>query len=217
MPGPLSVLAELGRLAGTSLFWGSVLRTLLRVLAGFGIGAVLGAALAALAAARPWLDRLLSPAVGIMRAVPVTSFILLLLLWMGADWVPGACAALMVLPVVWGNVQEGIRETDPLLLEAAVAYRFSPIKTVKLIYFPSVLPYFAAGCATGLGLAWKSGVAAEVISQPKWAMGLEMNKSKIYLETPALFAWTGVVILLSFLLEQLLVNLLRRVERGKRP
>ena len=34
---------------------------------------------------------------------------------------PGACAALMVLPVVWGNVQEGIRETDPLLLEAAVA------------------------------------------------------------------------------------------------
>ena len=60
-------------------------------------------------------------------------------------------------------------------------------------------------------------MAAEVISQPKWAMGLEMNKSKIYLETPALFAWTGVVILLSFLLEQLLVNLLRRVERGKRP
>ena len=83
------------------------------------------------------------------------------------------------------------------------------------MYAPSVLPYFAAACRTSLGLAWKAGVAAEVLCLPKLAIGTQVSNAKTYLNTPALFAWTLTVLLLSFLLEQVLGGLLGRLERRR--
>ena len=74
-----------------------------------------------------------------------------------------------------------------------------------------MLPYFTSGCSTGLGLAWKAGVAAEVLCQPRMAIGSRLYGAKITLETPDLFAWTIVVIVLSFLLESALGALFRRI------
>ena len=79
-----------------------------------------------------------------------------------------------------------------------------------------MLPYFASGCATGLGLAWKAGVAAEVLCQPKLAIGTQLYRAKITLETPDLFAWTLVVIALSFVLEYALGLVFARLGGGKR-
>ena len=52
-----------------------------------------------------------------------------------------------------------------------------------------------------MGLAWKAGIAAEVLGVPKMAIGTEIYQSKIYLETVDLFAWTVVVVLMSMLIE----------------
>ena len=213
LPGPAAVLGTLIQLAGVPSFWQTALLSLVRVLAGLLAGTLLGALTAALTCASRWADVLLSPAVRVIRAVPVVSFILFVLLWTRRGLVPVVVSALMVLPVVWGNVSRGITQTDPLLLEAARAYRFGRWKRVRLVYLPSVLPYFASGCHTALGLAWKSGVAAEVLCVPRLAIGTQVYYSKIYLETPALFAWTAVVLVLSFALEGLLGALLSRVER----
>lgn len=158
----------------------------------------------------PGPDRLIAPAVKVIRATPVASFIVLVLLWAPTGRVPAVVSALMVLPVLWGNVCKGIGQTDPKLLEAAGAYRFSTGKKLRLIYVPCALPYVASGCATALGLAWKAGVAAEVLCQPALAIGKELYRAKITLDTPALFAWTAAVIALSFVLEYALGFLFRR-------
>ena len=52
-------------------------------------------------------------------------------------------------------------------------------------------------------------IAAEVLGRPARAIGSQIYDSKIYLETPDLFAWTLVVILLSVLLERLAVRFVR--------
>ena len=210
LPGPWTVARTLAALAVTGAFWQTTLLTLGRIFAGLLLGVVLGTALAVLTRISRWCDRILSPAVKIVRATPVASFILLVLLWVGSGRVPVVISALMVLPVVWGNVAEGIKETDPQLLELAAAYRFGRGKTLKLIYLPSAAPYFAAGVETSLGLAWKAGVAAEVLCHPKLAIGTQVYFARTYFETPNLFAWTLVVILLSFLVEKALVYGLRR-------
>lgn len=220
LPGPAAVGRRLLELAAGAVFWQTALASLLRIFGGLLLGVVLGALLAGLTAWVPLLDWVLTPAVKVVRATPVASFILLVYLWVERGRVPGLISALMVLPVVWGNVTRGIAETDPQLLELARAYGFGRGRTLRRIYIPSVLPYFASGCRTALGLAWKAGVAAEVLCQPQNAIGTQIYNTKYYLETPSLFAWTLVVIALSFLLEWAVGGLLRRaegLEGGRRP
>lgn len=220
LPGPAAVGRRLLELAAGAVFWQTALASLLCIFGGLLLGVALGALLAGLTAWVPLLDWVLTPAVKVVRATPVASFILLVYLWVERGRVPGLISALMVLPVVWGNVTRGIAETDPQLLELARAYGFGRGRTLRRIYIPSVLPYFASGCRTALGLAWKAGVAAEVLCQPQNAIGTQIYNTKYYLETPSLFAWTLVVIALSFLLEWAVGGLLRRAEGpegGRRP
>lgn len=209
LPTPLSVCRELVSLGATADFWLSAGTTLLRIFAGVAIGTLIGVVLAILT--RFTLgDWILSPLVKIIRATPVASFIIIVFLWLTRSIIPGFISALMVIPVIWGNVTKGISQTDRLLLEAADAYRFSFIKKIRLVYVPSVRPHFSSALNTSLGLAWKAGVAAEVLTVPRHSVGTELYDAKLYLETPSLFAWTVVVVALSFLLEYI-VKLLFRI------
>ena len=217
LPYPATVCSALLALGVTATFWQTVFASLIRILLGMVAGTVLGGLLAALTCACTWCDRLLSPAIRVIRATPVASFILLVLLWIGRDFVPAVISTLMVLPVVWGNLSRGIQETDPQLLELAQAYHFSPVKKIRLVYLPSLRPYFLAAVTTSMGLAWKSGIAAEVLCLPRWAVGTQIYNTKLYLETPELFAWTAVVVSLSLLLERLLHLVLARLEGSVTP
>lgn len=216
LPAPVLVAETLFSLALTPSFWAITAASLLRIFSGFVAGAVLGGLIACLTAFLPWADTLFSPLIRIIRATPVASFIVLILLWVRTGMVPGVISALMVLPVVWGNVHAGLVSADGQLLEMADAYSLGPWRTLGLVRLPSALPHFASGCTTALGLAWKSGVAAEVLCLPRQAIGTQVYYSKLSLETPALFAWTAVVIVLSFALESLLRRALERLKGGRR-
>ena len=198
---PLRVLARLGELVRTPTFFAAVGATLLRIMGGFVLAVCAGTLLAVLTARFAFCKVLFAPLLGIVKATPVASFILLALVWMHTGFVPVFISFLMVLPVVWSNVEQGILQTDPQLLEMARAYGFSGQKMLRYIYVPSVLPYFQAALSTGLGMGWKSGVAAEVICLPKASMGRALYQAKLYLETPDLLAWTVMVVCLSMLIE----------------
>lgn len=208
LPYPATVARALLKLIGQPEFFVTVFTSLGRILLGLALGTAAGAVLAVLTSCSRWADRLLSPAIRVVRATPVASFILLVLLWTGKSLVPVVIAALMVIPVVWGNLSRGIQETDRQLLELACAYRFSRWKTIRLIYLPCLRPYFVSAITTATGLAWKSGIAAEVLCVPDFAVGTQIFNTKLYLEIPDLFAWTAVVVTLSLLLEKLLRLLL---------
>ena len=210
LPSPAAVAKALWSLLGTGDFWLSALYTLLRVAAGLIVGTAAGLLLAFLGHYCPWAGMVLAPAVRVVRATPVVSFILLVYLWVSRANIPGVIAALMVLPVIWGSVSAGLEAVDHKLLELARAYRFGPGKTLRLVTLPSLRPYFESGLLTAFGLAWKSGVAAEVICPPTRAIGSRIQQARLALETPELFAWTLVLIALSLSFEWLLRRLLGR-------
>lgn len=213
LPTPLAVLERLFELLPTLGFWQSVGASMGRILAGFLLGSLLGVALGVFTAASGWGDILLSPALRAVRTVPVVSFILLLFFSLPTHRVPTVVSALMALPVVWRSARQGIAAADLRLLELAGQYRLSLWRKIRLVYLPAALPALAAGGETALGLAWKSGVAAEVLCQPKWGAGSQLQAAKAYLDASGLFAWTAVIILLSIGTEWLL-RLCLRLWRG---
>ena len=211
LPTPAAAINALAENAIQPEFWRSVSLSLVRILLGFVSGVVLGVVFGTVTKGFKPADILLSPLLRIIRATPVASFIILALVWINSGILPGFISMLMVIPVVWANTFEGLSSVDVGLLELAKVYRFGRIKTMKLIYLPSLRPYFKAAVITSLGMAWKSGIAAEVLCQPKDSIGIGLYYAKLYLETADLFAWTAVVIGLSFIVEKGVSALLKRM------
>lgn len=213
LPSPVETVRAFVSLAGTSLFWNTALMTLLRVTAGFLLGMAVGTALGVLTAVSKTANLFLAPIRGIIKATPVTSFIILVLLWLTTNLTPVFIAFLMVVPIAWANVREGILDVDAKLVEMADVFRLSRKKKLRHIYLPALLPQYLAACTTGFGFAWKSGVAAEVIARPAFSIGKYVYESKLYLETEELFAWTAAVVILSMVLEKLLVRAMGRIRK----
>jgi ABC-type nitrate/sulfonate/bicarbonate transport system, permease component len=200
---PLAVIKVFGELVIEKTFWLSILISLLRILIGFAAAVFVGTLLAVITYAMPRVYYLFYPIISVIKATPVASFIILALLWINSTNVPAFIAFLMVLPIIWSNVSSGIKNTDKKLLEMAAVYKFGRFKTIRLIYVPQCMDYFYTACIMGIGFAWKAGIAAEVICTPKLSIGSNLYNAKIYLETPQLFAWTGVVISMSIVVEKL--------------
>ena len=216
IPSPPLVVRTLLELVVTGAFWRYTALTLLRITLGLLLGIVLGILTALLTNRFSWMHALLAPAVRVVRATPVASFIILVLLWVANGRVPVVISALVVLPVIWESTAAGLRSVDRDLLEFARAYRLTRWDTWRRIVIPSMQPQLAAAVCTAIGLAWKSGVAAEVLCLPKAAVGTQVYFSKLYLDTPALFAWTLIVVALSLTVERIARRLLLgRKEGGK--
>ncbi|MCI7766414.1 MAG: ABC transporter permease subunit [Oscillospiraceae bacterium] len=197
-------------------FLKTVLNSFLRIGGGFFAGVFTGTALAVLSAAFSWARAVISPAVSAVKAVPVASFIIFALFFLKSSALSLLISAMMVTPVIYDAVCKGIENTDNRLIEAALLFRLSPAKKARYLYFPSVMPFLTAAFRTAAGLAFKSGTAAEVIGQPDFTMGDMLYRSKIYLETADLFAWTIVIIILGKLFEVLVISLLDVIYRRSR-
>ena len=212
VPTPTQTAQVLWALVRTADFWRAAALSMLRILCGFTLAALLGTLGGILSDRCKPFDWLFSPLLHLIRSVPVASFIILALVWIKSPRLPVFIAFLMVLPLFWSNVRAGMEHTDTGLLEMGKVLGLSRGKIWRTIRLPALTPYFRSACITGLGFAWKSGVAAEVICRPDSSLGDLLQSAKLQLETPTVFALTIVIAILSLGLE-LLLNLLWKEKR----
>lgn len=209
-PTPISVAVRLFELMLTASFYKTVGLSLLRILVGMLLGTFIGTLGGLLTASSKIARDFFAPLLAVVKSTPVASFIILMVLWISRDVTPLIIALMMVTPVVWTNVETGILNTDKSLLEMANVYKMPRTATVRNIYLPSISPYFLASLKASLGMAWKAGIAAEVLLQPIISIGKMISDSKILLETTDLFAWTVVVVILSVIIEKIMVLILKK-------
>ncbi len=213
LPSPIRVLKRLVDFLAEPSFYQTVFLSLLRILCGFAAGAIAGFALALLAFFFRPVEILLSPLFTTIRATPVASFIILALVWIGRSSVPTFTSFLMVLPIVYENTYRGFASTDRVLVDAARVFNCRGFNRLKFLYLPSAAPAILSGVHISFGLAWKSGVAAEVLCSLKYSIGGEIYYSKLYLESVDLMAWTLTVIVLSLAFEAILSQVSKKINQ----
>lgn len=201
LAGPVQVAGRLLELMVTREFWQAVGFTFSRITLGFLLAFCLALLLAALGAQFPLARVLIQPYMAAVKAVPMASFIVIALLWLSGRRLSTFISFLMVLPVLYANFLQGLREADEKLLEMARVFRMSLWNRVRGIYLPALEPYCLSGCRSALGLCWKAGVAAEVIGVCGGSVGGMLYDAKVYLEIRDLFAWTLAIVALSLGLE----------------
>lgn len=215
LPSPLAVTEALVQLCKDLNFWQTILFSSFRIILGFLLALTIGILLAVTSYRNRIINELISPLMKIIKAMPVASFIILALVWIKAKNLSVLISFLMVVPVIYTNVFQGLRVADEKLLQMAKVFHIGSWKTIKAIYIPSVIPYFISAVSVGLGFCWKSGIAAEVIGIPAGSIGERLYEAKLYLMTKELFAWTIVIILISVLFEKAVMLLLRTAQNDK--
>ena len=200
-PTVSEVFVSLGRLIITFSFCKTLFFSFFRITIGFSVGVILGILLALVCQNSKVAKHLFSPIMTVIRATPVASFIMVMWLIIGSDFVPSTITALMVLPVIWQNLTNAFSAIDKNLDEVCYAFEISGVKRLRILVFPTLLQFLVPGIITSAGLAWKSGIAAEIISYTSGSIGKEIFNAKNYLESAEMLAWTLVVIMLSLLFE----------------
>ena len=206
---PLEVVKRLFTLVFENDFWRTLLFSFSRIVLGFALAFALGCLLGVLSGKWPLLETLLWPYVITIKTVPVASFIIISLIFFSARQLSTFISFLMVFPVIYSNVLEGIRSTDRELLEMGQVFRIPWGRRLLYIYLPHLKPFLFSACSVALGMSWKSGVAAEVIGVAAGSIGEKLYESKIYFMTEDLLAWTVVIVLISVLFEKLFLRLMK--------
>lgn len=214
LASPFTVLKRLCTLIFEKEFIHTVLFSMLRITGGFLLAFVLGCVLALLAGRFRIVEILLWPYIMAMKAVPVASFIILCLIWFSYTQLTVFIAFLIAFPVIYSNFLQGMKSTDKNLLEMAELYRVSWGRRFLYIYLPGVKPYIISACSIAVGMAWKAGVAAEVIGVVGDSIGEKLYEAKVYFQNAELLSWTIVIILLSVIGEKLFQLLIRAVFAG---
>jgi len=205
---PLATLTRLSELVVTSAFWVTVRDTTSRVIQGVLSAFVFGCALAVLTKRFVFMKTLFEPILGIFRAMPSASIIILALVWLPTFRIPVFIIFLVITPLIWANIYEGLGSVDVKLLEMAKIFEWSPWKKARYIYMPHLAPFVASALSTAFGQGFRTAIGTEVIARPPNSMGRMIYDARIYMQTINLFAWTVAVLVISVVIVKITTKLL---------
>lgn len=206
LAGPLGVGKTLGTLLQTADFYKICAASMGRILLGFGMAFVLGLLLGVLSYHFPPVKEIAEPVLNVMKSIPVASFVVLLLIWQGAGNLSVWISFFVVFPNICVSTRSGLMAADVKLKEMAAVFGIKGIRKGIYIYRPTLISFLLSATEISIGMAFKSGVAAEVIGVPAFSIGERIYTSKIYLDTPGLFAWTIALICLSCCVEKIILK-----------
>lgn len=208
---PVKTVICLAGLIFEADFWKAIGFTFLRICLGFLSAVIFGVFLGALSYKSKAARGFLSLPVAVIKSTPVASFIILVLIWVSSENLSVIISFLMTFPIIYTNICEGLSSMDKKLLSMAKVFKIPFKGRLRYIYIPEVIPFFIPACSLALGLSFKSGIAAEIIGLPRGSIGERLYEAKIYLNTPELFAWTAVIILISILFEKAVMFFINRL------
>jgi sulfonate transport system permease protein len=162
VPPPSVIGATLWELARTGELWQHARATLLRVVAGFGLGVAAGTLFGAITGYSALTRTLIDPTLQALRAIPSIAWVPLFILWLGIfEASKVTLIAVGVFFPVYLGVLGAILSVDRKIVEVGRAFRLSGPALVRRILLPAVLPAYVVSLRSGLGLGWMFVVAAE--------------------------------------------------------
>ena len=209
--GPSKTLRTFFSCLITAGFWRSIWFSISRICIGFFLAMLLGILTGALSCRFRIVGEFLEPPIQFMKSIPVASFVILALIWTGSKNLSILISFLVAYPILHISTVSGLKSTASKLLEMAQVFRVPFHKKIFYLYRPALSPYLISACKSALGMAFKSGIAAEVIGLPEGSLGEALYQAKIFLVTDEMFAWTLTAILASMAFEKLVMLVLHRL------
>ncbi len=165
LPGPQAVWTELWRAIQTPMFWGHIGITLIEVLSGLLIGALLAIVLGYVLAKSATLNSILSPLIVASQAVPIVAVAPLLAIWFGYGLTPKiVTSALIVFFPILITVASGLRSIEPNLRDLMRSLQANRRQMFLKLELPAALPIILSGLKVGATLAVIGAIVGEFVN-----------------------------------------------------
>lgn len=197
LPSISSTLISIVEIIREAKFFTIIGYTLLRTLIGFLVSLSLGMITGILSSLSKVFYNLMVPILGFLNSVPTIAIIVLALIWLNNELVPMFVGFIMVFPILYEGILNSILNVDEDIIQMANLYRVGKMKIIKDIYLPSIFYNLSRIFNSVIGINLKMVIAGEVLSQPKFAIGSNLQLQRMYLNTSGVFAWILIILLIS--------------------
>ena len=168
LPKPSSVFKVISELDERDQLWWNISASLQRVALGYFLGTLVALILGSAAGLNKVVNRLVTPLLQAIRAVPSLAWVPLLIIWLGIGEGPKlTLIGIGAFFPVFTTVVSGIKNVDHHLVEVGRAYGLKRWAIIKGIYLPAAAPQIFSGLRLGLAQSWLFLVAAELIASAK--------------------------------------------------
>lgn len=192
-------------------FYSSILITLKRIAIGFGISLLFAFSIAILSDYSATFKRYFAPIDHILKTIPNISYIILSLIWLGQENSVLLVIFLVVFPVMYAAITEGLSVKDRTLNDAMRLYGKNYLSNFMLIKLPLSMSTIMLGINVSLSLGFKVGVMAEILNQTKGGLGYQLYLAKVNLDMISLFAWTLWIILVGISINWIIKKLIEGI------
>lgn len=191
LPSPTTISGTFVDLLVTGELFHHLSISLLRVAAGFFAGACTAILMGTVIGLSRTAERASGLLLAVLRPVPSVAWVPLLILWLGIG--ESSKVTLIAIGTFWPvllNLVHGIHNTDRKLIEVAQVLEKDRITLLRRVVFPSATPSLLTGLRLGVGVAWTSVIAAELLGADR-GIGFLIAYARELLQVDVMF--TGLV------------------------
>lgn len=213
LPAPARVFTELAWQLTNRLVWIAALETAWKVLLALILVLLAGVSTGLLLGVNETLRDCSRPIIMVIQAVPVISWLTLVLFTWGPGWEgPVFIAFLSLIPIAILTTVSGVQNLDLELLEMARLYKVDRLSIIKDIYLGSLLPFIIAIIDVTIGQAWKVILVAEYLAGDS-GLGVMILSARYEVNAVKLYAITLLAVILGITTERMLKSSLGRVSK----
>ncbi|HEV8439894.1 MAG TPA: ABC transporter permease [Methylomirabilota bacterium] len=210
-PGIDRIVAAFVRLLMNGVLPSHALATIVRLFAGFALGAVVGVVLGIAMGRYRWAEDLLVPLVSVGNPIPGLAYAPLFVIWFGLGNLPavllvGFAAAFPVAVNTW----TGVRAVKEIWIRSALAMGARDRQLFRKVVLPGALPWVLTGLRLGLARAWRVLVAVEMLTSVSLGLGWLIFGAREFLATDVMLAGIAVIGVVGLALEKLVFERLER-------
>ena len=218
LPEPHVVVVEAWEVLRLQEFGSNLQASILRVLAGFLLAALLSVGLGLLIAYSQWWRRLLGGVLLFIVSVPTVSFAILSLLVLGISPMgPILNAMIVATPYITMNLAKGLTGVDRRLIVMSESFGRTRAQIIRGVLIPSSLLSALGGARLAFAVAWRVGLLTEVFASAE-GIGFQIRRSFENYDIRGMLAWALLFIVIMLLIEHLVIRQIEhRLSRWRAP
>jgi len=210
LPSPLETFKTLSLMLQDDAVLKEIQTTLYRASVGFGISLLLGTALGLIAGFFATASMMSRPIVTILVGMPPIAWIVLAMIWFGmGDETVIFTVIVASFPIIFVGALQGTRTLDGNLKEMAESFSFPWHMRFSDVYFPHIFSYVFPAWVSGLGMAWKIVIMAELLATSD-GIGASLAVARSQLDTPTAHSIVVIMIASLMFIEYIILEPIKR-------